>query len=181
MQGLCHCGSSGRTSHTVVRLLHMPHRSIWLVHRIIHTEACNHPPAHGFAGLYTGDTIPLETFVVRHRPACPFVLGVRHLQNSRSLAMLSWLFVVQRHAHPCRSCIRTRSENSTLSVHPQDFAHGSDVVIHESVGPVYNFNHGLPPVSTNILTNHTSQQEVICHVRCSWTGYPADHQAASSS
>ena len=67
---------------------------------------------------------------------------------------------VRCHSHPGKLCICTRTGNSACFVHPQDFAHGSDVVIHESVGPVYIFNYGLPPASTNILTNHTSQQEV---------------------
>ncbi|KAK9797405.1 hypothetical protein WJX73_006256 [Symbiochloris irregularis] len=40
-----------------------------------------------------------------------------------------------------------------------DFAKGSDVVIHESVGPIYNLS--LESKATrNILTNHTSQAEV---------------------
>jgi hypothetical protein len=41
-----------------------------------------------------------------------------------------------------------------------DFASGSDAVIHESVGPIYDFSFQLPAVSTNILTNHTNQYEV---------------------
>ena len=40
-----------------------------------------------------------------------------------------------------------------------DFAQGSNVVLHESVGPFFDFN-GTDVQSQNIILNHTTQAQV---------------------
>lgn len=84
-----------------------------------------------------------------------------------------------------RSTLSTRAGDTIPLQTFVDFAHGSDAVIHESVGPIYDFNFKLPRVRcfkqlgfvvyllTLQLAYHIAPgSTVFCRCRCRRTSSP---------